>query len=451
MNAHGGVINRLLWMQEAYPLTERDTVLQKTPFSFDVSVWEFFWTLLAGARLVVARPEGHKDPDYLAALIQESGVTTLHFVPSMMGPFLDAEAAGRCSSIRNVFCSGEALPPALAGRFRTTLPQARLHNLYGPTEAAIDVTAWTCEGEDLAGRSSIPIGRPIANTRIYLLDGSMQPVPIGVAGELYIGGAGVARGYLNRPELTAERFVASPFVAGDRLYRTGDLGRYLSDGDIEFLGRNDFQVKIRGYRIELGEIEARLAAHPGVREAVVAAREGPDGDRRLVAYYVAAEAASDDEAAEAVSAEGLRSHLSAGLPEHMVPAAYVRLEALPLTPNGKLDRGALPAPDGEAYAQRAYEAPQGPVEEALAQIWSELLGVERVGRGDNFFELGGHSLLATRMITRISAALGVDLALRDIFEAPKLGALAERVVQRRGESSASAERSDADDREEILI
>jgi len=270
---------------------------------------------------------------------------------------------------------------------------------------------------------TIPIGRPIANTRIYLLDGLMQPVPVGVAGELWIGGAGVARGYLNRPELTAERFVASPFVAGDRLYRTGDLGRYLADGNIEFLGRNDFQVKIRGYRIELGEIEAKLASHPGVREAVVAAREGPDGDRRLAAYYVA------DDGAE-VSAEGLRAHLSAGLPEHMVPAAYVRLEALPLTPNGKLDRGALPAPDGEAYAQRAYEAPQGAVEAALAQIWSDLLGVERVGRRDNFFELGGHSLLATRIVNRLREAFQVALRLETLFESPTVARLAVAIEER---------------------
>jgi len=266
---------------------------------------------------------------------------------------------------------------------------------------------------------SIPIGRPIANTRIYLLDASMQPVPVGVAGEIWIGGAGVARGYLNRPELTAERFVASPFVAGDRLYRTGDLGRYLADGEIEFLGRNDFQVKVRGFRIELGEIEARLAAHPAVGDAVVVARAGPGGDPRLTAYYTAPEGS--------VTAEALRTHVAQGLPEHMVPAAYVRLEALPLTPNGKLDRAALPAPEGEAFAQRAYEAPQGPVETALAQIWSELLGVERVGRQDNFFELGGHSLLAIRMIARARQALGLEASVAALFEASSLAGFAQVV------------------------
>jgi acyl carrier protein len=267
---------------------------------------------------------------------------------------------------------------------------------------------------------SPPIGRPIANTRIYLLDEALEPVPLGAVGEIYIGGAGVARGYLNRPELTAERFIASPFVQGDRLYRTGDLARYLADGDIEFLGRNDQQVKIRGFRIEPGEIEAKLLEHPGVAQAAVIAREDGAGDKRLVAYYVA----QDQEA----SAEALRGHLSKVLPEHMVPAAYVRLQALPLTPNGKLDRKALPEPDEEAFSRAAYEPPQGPVEEALAAIWAELLGLERIGRHDNFFELGGHSLMAVRVMSRLQAEFGVGVPLGSFFVTPTLTSLSDIVL-----------------------
>ncbi|MBH3115773.1 amino acid adenylation domain-containing protein, partial [Serratia marcescens] len=286
MNEHRGVVNRLVWMQEAYGLTAADTVLQKTPFGFDVSVWEFFWPLMVGARLVMAKPEGHKDPDYLSRAIEQYGVTTLHFVPSMLQSFLaDGQAATRCGQVVRVMCSGEALPAALVAEFYRRLPQAELHNLYGPTEAAVDVTAWHCSRE--ADRVSVPIGRPIANTRIYLLDEHGQPVPLGAVGELYIGGVQVARGYLNRPELTAERFLADPFAPGGRMYRTGDVARYLANGDIEYLGRNDQQVKIRGFRIECGEIEAVLATHPAVREAVVDARAVGD-DKRLVAWVVPA-------------------------------------------------------------------------------------------------------------------------------------------------------------------
>ncbi|MCB4216807.1 non-ribosomal peptide synthetase, partial [Serratia ureilytica] len=286
MNEHRGVVNRLVWMQEAYGLTAADTVLQKTPFGFDVSVWEFFWPLMVGARLVMAKPEGHKDPDYLSRAIEEYGVTTLHFVPSMLQSFLaDEQAATRCGNVVRVMCSGEALPAALVAEFYRRLPQAELHNLYGPTEAAVDVTAWHCSRE--ADRVSVPIGRPIANTRIYLLDEHGQPVPLGAVGELYIGGVQVARGYLNRPDLTAERFLSDPFAPGGRMYRTGDVARYLANGDIEYLGRNDQQVKIRGFRIECGEIEATLATHPAVREAVVDARAVGD-DKRLVAWVVPA-------------------------------------------------------------------------------------------------------------------------------------------------------------------
>ncbi len=416
MNEHRGLVNRLAWGQRAYGLTPDDRVLQKTPFSFDVSAWEFFWPLLSGARLVMARPGGHRNPAYLCDVIRSEGVTTLHFVPSMMRAFLEAAEASTCASLRRVFTSGEALPAGLARLFHQRFPGVELHNLYGPTETAIEVTAWTSPAGALT--TNVPIGRPISNTRIYILDGDREPVPIGASGEIHIGGVQVGRGYLNRPELTAERFIANPFVAGERLYRTGDLGRFWPDGTIEYLGRNDFQVKIRGFRIELGEIEARLAEHRDVREAIVLAREDAPGDSRLVAYYTTKRDAA------APAAETLRAHLGASLPEYMVPAAYVALEALPLNANGKLDRSALPAPRSEAFAARSYEPPQGKTEQTLARIWAGLLRVERVGRHDNFFELGGHSLLGVRMLSRLRQVLGVDLPLADLFAIPVLAKFA---------------------------
>jgi amino acid adenylation domain-containing protein len=283
MNTHGGVVNRLLWMQQEYGIGVTDCILQKTPFGFDVSVWEFFWTLATGAKLIMAKPGGHKDPDYLAEQIVSQQVTTIHFVPSMLGVFLNAAEVDICKTLRLVFCSGEALGPELMRAYLRS-GKGELHNLYGPTEAAVDVTYWRCTDEPAA--TTVPIGRPIANTQIYILDAECQPVPVGVSGELYIGGAGLARGYVGRPGLTAERFVANPYGgAGERMYRTGDLARWRSDGTIEFLGRSDFQVKIRGFRIELGEIEARLAEYPGVEQVAVLAREEEAGDKRLVAYY----------------------------------------------------------------------------------------------------------------------------------------------------------------------
>ncbi|MGY2420994.1 non-ribosomal peptide synthetase, partial [Pseudomonas tolaasii] len=381
INEHSAVVNRLLWMQEEYGLTADDSVLQKTPFSFDVSVWEFFWPLFTGARLVMARPGGHKDPQYLCDIIEAEQVTTLHFVPSMLDVFLAHGDVSQAAGLVRVMCSGEALPGSVVRRFKEQLPGSQLFNLYGPTEAAVDVTAWDCSGTSTPDNT--PIGKAIANTRMYVLDAHLQPVPLGVSGELYIGGVQVARGYLNRPDLTAERFLNDPFSEG-RLYRTGDVGRFLPDGNIEYLGRNDDQVKIRGLRIELGEIQARLGEFPQILEATVLAREDVPGDKRLVAYYTGEPAAS----------EALRTHLLEQLPEFMVPQVFVHLDAFPLSPNGKLDRKALPAPDMAALRTREYEAPQGDTEIALAQLWAELLNVERVGRHDNFFELGGHSLLA---------------------------------------------------------
>ncbi|HEX6038128.1 amino acid adenylation domain-containing protein, partial [Longimicrobium sp.] len=421
LNAHRGVVNRLLWMQAEYGLTADDVVLQKTPFSFDVSVWEFFWPLMTGATLVVARPEGHKDPAYLAEAIRRHGVTTLHFVPSMLRAFVDHADAGACASVRRVMASGEALPADLVGRFYAALPGARLHNLYGPTEAAVDVTYWPCTPAD-ADRG-VPIGRPVANTRVYVLDRDGQPVPAGVPGELHIGGVQVGRGYLGRPALTAEKFVPDPFVSapGARLYRTGDLARWRADGVVEYLGRLDHQVKIRGFRIELGEIEAVLAAHPALREAAVLAREDTPGDVRLVAYTVAT--------GDAPAPEALRAYLRERLPEHMVPSAFVALPALPLSPNGKLDRRALPAPERGARGTAAYVAPRSDVEATLAAIWSAVLGVERVGVHDHFFDLGGYSLLAVQVASRVQQAFGVSLPLHTLFQATTIEALSVRIAQ----------------------
>jgi amino acid adenylation domain-containing protein len=411
MNCHGALINRLLWMQSAYGLSSNDRVLQKTPFTFDVSVWEFIWPLVTGATLVLARPGGHKDAAYLMNLIDRARITTLHFVPSMLQAFLEAMKVGTCRSLRRVICSGEALSSQLQQRFFSRFADAELHNLYGPTEAAIDVTYWVCQEDDIT--SSVPIGRPIWNTQVYVLDGGLEPVPVGVAGELYIGGVGLARGYLSRPGLTAERFVPSPYGEGERLYRTGDLVRWRPDGELEFLGRLDHQVKLRGYRIELGEIETVLSDHPAVRQGVVVAREDAPGDKRLVAYVVGDDAA-------ALETSDLRAHLKRGLPEYMVPSAFVVLDALPLTPNGKVDRKALPVPEGRPAGEAAYEAPRTPTEQALAEIWAEILRVERVGIHDNFFILGGHSLLATRVIMRTRDRLGMVLPLRTLFESPTI-------------------------------
>ncbi|MFP2932892.1 amino acid adenylation domain-containing protein, partial [Pyxidicoccus sp. 3LG] len=378
MNAHQGVVNRLLWMQQQYGLTSADTVLQKTPFSFDVSVWEFFWPLMTGARLVVARPGGHQDSAYLARLFQQERITTVHFVPSMLAAFLEEPELWRSGSLRRVICSGEALPAEVAERCLERLG-AELHNLYGPTEAAVDVTAWPVQRG--AHPRGIPIGRPIANTRIHLLDGRMRPVPVGVAGELYIGGVQVGRGYQGRPDLTAERFIPDPYSAtpGARLYRTGDLARYTPEGVIEYLGRTDFQVKVRGFRIELGDIETVIGQHPSVRDCVVVARNEGGDRKRLVGYFVPKAGLTADIAA-------LRTWLESKLPEHMVPSALVVMEALPLTPSGKVDRRALPAPGAQrTETERTYVAPRTPVEETLAAIWAQVLGRERVGIHDNFF------------------------------------------------------------------
>ena len=417
-NRHGSLSNRLQWMQNAYQLTPLDVVLQKTPFSFDVSVWEFFWPLMQGARLVLMEPREHRDPQSLVDVICGEGVTTVHFVPSMLGAFLDCEDASACASLRRIVCSGEALSIEARSRVFERLPLVELYNLYGPTEAAIDVTHWSCIDEH---PGSVPIGRPIAGTRSVVLDAALHPVPQGVAGELYLGGVGLARGYLHRPALTASRFVADPFSdCGERLYRTGDLVRWSADGQLEYLGRIDQQVKIRGLRIELGEIESQLLAWPQVREAAVAAQDGA----RLVAYVTGHAGAEIDTTA-------LRGRLSEVLPQYMVPGAIVVLEQLPLNANGKLDRKALPA--FAHTEERGYEAPLGDLEEIVAAIWSEVLDVERVGRHDNFFELGGHSLALVRVQTLVEARTSVHLPLRAYLECGSVRDTAQAVERARGQ------------------
>ncbi|HGE8464987.1 non-ribosomal peptide synthetase [Serratia nevei] len=410
MNEHRGVINRLLWMQQAYPLTPEDVVLQKTPFSFDVSVWEFFWPMMVGARLAIAKPGGHQEPDYLSACIAQHGVTTLHFVPSMLQLFLRHGDMAQCASLKRIMCSGEALPLATVQRCLQQLPQAELHNLYGPTEAAVDVSSWQCLPDD--PRPLVPIGKPIANTQLHILDDQLQPLPPGIAGELHIGGIQVARGYLNRAELSAERFIADPFSPEPqaRLYKTGDLARWLPDGNIEYLGRNDFQVKIHGLRIELGEIEQQLRQCPGVEDAAILAREDESGGKRLIAYVVAPE--------QGAGATDWRRQLQQHLPDFMVPSCFVRLDTFPLSPNGKLDRKALPAP-ANMQETAAYEAPQGELELQLAELWSELLGTTRIGRDDDFFTLGGHSLHAIQLLVKLKR-YGHSLGIKTLFAHPTL-------------------------------
>ncbi|MEH2121095.1 amino acid adenylation domain-containing protein [Nostoc sp.] len=428
MNTHQGICNRLLWMQDAYQLTATDKVLQKTPFSFDVSVWEFFWPLITGAPLVVAQPEGHRDTNYLVNLITQQQITTIHFVPSMLQVFLEAENLETCKCLKRVMASGEALPTQLEKRFFNHL-DAELHNLYGPTEAGVDVTYWACVHQNSTQENStieqniVPIGHPIANIQIYLLDEHLNPVPVSVRGEVYIGGVGVGRGYLNRPELTAEKFIPNPFSEkpGTRLYKTGDKARYLPNGEIEYIGRIDHQVKVRGFRIELSEIEAHLSRHPAVQETVVIVREDSGDSQRLVAYVV-------PQKEQTLTVTELRYFLESKLPNYMVPAAFMVLEALPLTPNGKVDRKALPAPNArQLLSESDLTAPCTAIEEILAGIWAQILGLEEVGIHDNFFTLGGHSLLATQVISQVRKVFQQELSLRRLFEQPTIAGLAKDI------------------------
>ena len=422
---HRGVVNRLLWMQDTYGLGPGDTVLQKTPFTFDVSVWEFFWPLIVGSRLFLAAPGGHKDPRYLARTIRDESVTTLHFVPPMLDLFLAEPEAATATGLRRVMCSGEALRPETVRAFFETFPRERhgigLHNLYGPTEASIDVTAWACTPEDAAG--PIPIGRPVDNTAIYLLDRTGQPTPPGVPGELHIGGVQVALGYVNRPELTRERFIPDPFSQEPdaRMYRTGDLARHRADGAIEFLGRLDHQVKLRGFRIELGEIESVLLGHPALEQAVVTTWERSPSDRRLVAHVVAKAGAPVPTPRE------LTDYAAQRLPEYMVPAHLLVLDALPLSSSGKIDRRALPAPVLASAVEASAEAPSTPHELLLHAVWKAVLGREQLGLDDSFFALGGDSMLSIRVRAALEKQ-GLTFHVQELFRHPTLRELAKHLL-----------------------
>ncbi|SMH47323.1 non-ribosomal peptide synthetase [Azospirillum agricola] len=450
--SHGAIVNRILWMQHEYPLGADDVILQKTPCGFDVSVWEFFWSHMVGARLAMAPPDAHRDPAALVRLIDAHRVTTMHFVPSMLAVFtatvteLFGPDAPVCASLTRVFCSGEALGKTLAREFSGRFT-AELHNLYGPTEAAVDVTHRPAFGDLPAEGAGVPIGRPVWNTQLRILDHRLRPVPVGAAGELYLCGDQLAIGYLGRPGLTAGRFVADPFDHGRRMYRTGDMARWLASGEVEYLGRTDHQVKIRGQRIELGEIESVIERTPGIAQAVVqavtlggeraarpgAARDGMD-ERQLVAYVVPAAGADLDTGA-------LRAALEAALPAHMVPAAYVRLDALPLSANGKLDRKALPPPDAARTGSGGSggREPAPGLESRLAAIFAELLEVGRVGADEDFFAIGGHSLLAMRLAARIRRDLGRQIAVGQIMVTPTVARLAAHLA--RGELAGDLARN----------
>lgn len=434
--SHQSLTNHMRWMQEEFRYQPQDRILQKTSTSFDASVWEFYAPLLSGGQLVLLKADGHQNPESLARQITEAGITVVQMVPSVLEAVLQASPARnpettRPDHLRFVMCGGEVLKLAPVKVVRKHWG-AEVVNLYGPTECTIDATFWRA-GLDW-NEERIPIGKPIANTTVYALDSEMQPVPVGVAGELYIGGAVLARGYVNRPALTAERFVPNPFVftsssaqensglqGGQRLYRTGDRVRWREDGNLDYLERLDEQIKVRGLRIELGEIEAALREQPGVAQAVVVVYEETEGDKRLVAYVVRDPRAERFE----LSKEGLRHGLRKSLPEYMVPGTIVELETLPQTSSGKIDRRALSRISPADYRdEKTYVAPRTVPEEVLANIWAELLQTDRIGIHDNFFELGGHSLLATQLVSRLRERLGAEVAIKTVFESPTLGALA---------------------------
>ncbi len=425
---HRGIVNCVLWMQETYQLDASDSFLLKTSLNFDPSVWEFFWPLSLGARVVIARSGEQADTAYLLDLIAKHQITSAYFVPSMLRLFLDDPRASTATSLKRVISGGEKLPVETIALFFDTL-RAELHHSYGPTETSIAATEWTCDREQ--PRRVVTIGRPLANTEIHVLDPHVQPVPAGVAGALYIGGDCLGRGYLHRADLTAEKFVPHPFSdePGARLYQTGDLVRYLRNGEVEFLGRVDQQVKIRGYRIEPGEIEAALRRHPLVSDCLVLVRGETTDEKQLIAYVVAPERSLD--------VSELRRHLKEHVPAYMIPSAFVLMDQLPLMPNGKIDRRALPDPE-TTEPETAYAAPRTAIEEIIAGLWQELLKVERVGIDADFFELGGHSLLATQLVSRVREVFQVEIPLRRIFEYPTVESLAEYLA-----NGAAKDRQDA--------
>ncbi len=441
MVSHGAILNRLLWMQQQYQLDASDVVLQKTPFTFDVSVWEFFWPLITGARLVLARPGGHQDTRYLRELIRSQQITTLHFVPSMLQAFLGEPGLTEgCRSLRRVICSGEALAPELVLRYYEHLT-APLENLYGPTEAAVDVTRWGCEAAAVTtGGVSVPIGRPIANIQMYVLDEAMNCVPVGVSGELYIGGVGLGRGYRGRPELTAERFVPHPYSreTGARLYRTGDVARYLDTGELEYQGRADYQIKIRGYRIELGEIEAVLRQHEAIAEAVVIARQNALGEKQLVGYVVLADGPDATTEGEQITSAALRKYVGTRLPHYMVPAILVKLDAMPLSANGKIDRQRLPAIETKDVERKPAAAPTNPIEEDLLAIWKQVLRLDHISIDDNFFALGGDSIRIVQIVSQAQYK-GLHFAAQLIYQHQTIRELAREIEKAKQQTGTLSE------------
>jgi amino acid adenylation domain-containing protein len=429
---HRATVNRLHWMWKEVPFGAGEVGCQKTVLSFADSVWEFFGYLLQGYPTVVIPNAVVKDPRQLVPLLAENRVTRIVLVPSLLRVILAAypDLRTRLPLLKYWVCSGEALSSGLCNQFRELMPGSCLLNLYGSSEVGADVTWYDTSAAVYERHSDLPgtpIGRPIANTTIYILDPAGQPVPVGVCGELYAGGAGLARAYRGRPDLTDERFVANPFLPGERLFRTGDMARYLPDGNIEYLGRRDHQVKVRGFRIELGEIEAVLSAHPGVRQAVVVAREPVAGEKQIVAYITLSDGTLSDSLA---SPKELRAHAASRLPAYMIPDAFVTLPSFPLTPNGKIDRRALPAPEAPPRAEeKPYLAPRTDAERELASIWSEvlLLPAARIGIDENFFELGGHSLRAVQVLNRMRERLGVDLPVEALFDKQTIAELAAAV------------------------
>lgn len=426
-NSHRGIMNRLNWMRHQFKLEPEDRVMQKTPYSFDISIWEFFWPIMNGATLVLAKPGGHKDPDYLNQLIASQKVSMIHFVPSMLEAFLGFIDTKALNSIKQIFCSGEALPGDLIAKCHDFLP-VPIHNLYGPTEAAIEVTHFECSPNH--GNSQPPIGRPLTNTQMVVLDRSGHLCPVGNPGELMIGGVQVARGYPGRAALTASKFIPNPFskTPGGRLYRTGDLARWSKQGTIDYLGRLDHQVKIRGYRIELSEIDVRLRQLPDLQDAVVVAREDSHNHKRLVGYVVMNDGS-------AFKASELEKELLVELPDYMVPRLWVTMEALPVSPNGKLDRNALPEPE-QHLVTKNFQAPQGKTEVALAAVWQEVLGLEAIDRYANFFQLGGDSILSLQVVSK-AARLGLRVTLTQLFSHPSIASLAEVAVRKTPQTQAS--------------
>jgi amino acid adenylation domain-containing protein len=442
---HRGVVNRLSWMWRTYPFRAGEVCCQKTALSFVDSVWEIFGPMLQGVPVVIVPGDALKDPQRFIETLAASKVSRMVLVPSLLRALLDglSDLQQQLPHLMIWITSGEEISVELANRFRQAMPGAKLINLYGSSEVSADVTCYEMAGE-LAG-PRVPIGRPIDNTHLYLLDEALNPVPVGVHGELYVGGAGLARGYFNCPDLTAEKFIPSPFHPNAVLFKTGDLGRRLSDGNVEYLGRRDHQVKIRGHRVELGEIEARIKETDAVNDSVVVLREDHPGDQRLAAYCVAAPGCT-------LSPNDLRTHLRSKLPDYMVPQHFVEMSSIPLTPNGKVDRRALPKPEAEIASASTYVAPQTEIERAIAEVWREVLKIEKVGLQDNFFDLGGHSLLLARVLSKIRDLLGKQIPMLALFQFPTIGALCRHLCQAEIQSvSAEKIRARADKQKHALM